>query len=71
MCKAFEETRNEGYQMGRAEGRAEGRTEGIIEQAITSAKRMLARGKMPLEEISEYTQLTLDKVKELAATMKA
>ena len=51
--------------------REEGREEGIIEQAITTAKHMLARGKMTIEEISEDTQLPLEKVKELAVALKA
>ena len=56
---------------GRAEGREEGRAEGIIEQAITTAKHMLADGQMTLQKISEYTQLSLDKLKELAVSLKA
>ena len=53
MCKAFEETRKEGE----------------MKHAIETAKRMLLRGKMTLEEIAEDAGLSLDKVKELAASL--
>lgn len=50
MCRAFEETRNEG----------------AMRRAISIAEKMIARGKYTLEEIAEDTQLPLEKVQELA-----
>ena len=50
MCRAFEETRKEGER----------------KHAIETAKRMLTRGKMSIEEIAEDAGLPLEKVQELA-----
>ena len=74
MCKAMEDYTNEllaeGRAEGREEGRAEGREEGIAEgkkyNAVGTAKRMLKSGKFTLEEIAEYSELTLAEVRELA-----
>ena len=55
MCRAFEETRMEGE----------------MRRAIETAKRMIARGKLTLEEIAEDTGLSLEKVQELAGTKTA
>ena len=52
---------------GRAEGRAEGRTEGKAEEKISIALNMLAKGKLSVEEVAEYSDLALEKVKELAS----
>lgn len=49
MCRAVEEL----YKEGRKEGRME------------TAKRMLAIGKLTLEEIAECASLSLDEVKRL------
>ena len=57
MCRAFEEK----YQKGRADGREEGQ--------IGTAQKMLAAGKLALEEIAEYTSLPLEKVKRMAAEL--
>ena len=46
MCRAFEETRMEGE----------------MRRAIETAKRMIARGILTLEEIAEDTGLSLEKV---------
>ena len=40
--------------------------EGAFENAIETAKKMLKRGKMTLEEISEDTELPLEKIEALA-----
>ena len=40
--------------------------EGKKEQAIENALKMIARGKLTLEEIAEDSGLTLEEVKELA-----
>lgn len=55
MCKAFEETRREGAYCAQ----------------IETAKRMIARGKMTLEEIAEDTALPLETVQELAGQKTA
>ena len=36
------------------------------EASIDTAKRMLAKGKLSVEEIAEYSSLPIEKVKELA-----
>ena len=55
MCKAFEETRREGE----------------LKRAVEDAKRMIAGGKLTLEEISEYADLPLETVQELAGKKTA
>lgn len=57
MCRAVEEL----YKEGRKEGRKEGHKEGRLE----TARKMLAAGKLTLEEIAEYSGLPLDEVKRL------
>ncbi|MBR6960936.1 MAG: hypothetical protein IKH76_10710, partial [Clostridiales bacterium] len=46
----------------RAEGREEGREEGVIDMA----RRMLAGGKLSVEEIAEYSSLPVERVRDLA-----
>jgi len=55
MCRAFEETRNEG----------------AMRQAIIIAERLIAKGQMTLDAISEITDLPLEKVQELASAKTA
>lgn len=55
MCKAMEDMRNEAAK----------------EQAIRVARKMLKAGKFSYEEIAEYSDLTVDEVKELAAKQSA
>ena len=50
MCRAFEETRNEAS----------------LRRAISIAEKMITKGKLSLEEVAEYTELSLEKVQELA-----
>ena len=54
MCKVFEDL---------AEKRAEERA---VEEKKASARRMIARGKLILEEIAEDVDLPLEELKELA-----
>ena len=51
MCKILEDMRNEAAR----------------EAAQKTAIRMIRAGKMPLEDIADYTELPLDTVKELAS----
>ena len=53
----------------RAEGRAEGRVEGSQCEKENIAVRMLSIGKLALEEIAEYSGLTLRRVKALKSKM--
>jgi len=47
------------------------RNEAVSEATIEYAKKMIARGKLTLEEIAEDLGLPLDKVKELAESETA
>lgn len=71
MCRIMEEIKAEGRAEGRAEGFAEGVAEGEnkgkTETAIKNAIRMLKGGKLSSDEISQYTELSVEKVEELAA----
>ena len=56
---------------GKSEGKAEGKAEGETQAALDTARRMLTKGKLSVEEIAEYSDLPLEKVKELADSMTA
>ena len=59
MCKAMEDMRNET------------RAEALKEKSISVARKMLKSGKFSYEEIAEYSDLTVDEVKELATKQPA
>lgn len=46
------------------------REEAIIAEREAIAFRLLKKGKLSLEEISEYTELTMEQVQELANRLK-
>ena len=50
----------------REEARNEGRNEGRNENACEIALKLIGSGKLSLEEISEYSGLPIEKVRELA-----
>ena len=56
----------EGLAKGLAKGKAEGMAEGIAKTQLKVAEQMLKLGKLNLTEISTYTMLSIDKIKELA-----
>ena len=62
---AREEGRAMGLAEGRQEGRAEGRQEGSTKKAKKIAQKMLKANK-PLEEIMEFTELSMDELVKLA-----
>lgn len=64
MCAFSEELLAEGRVEGRAEGRVEGRAEGEAESALG-----MLRDDMPVKLIMKYTQLSLEKIQELAASI--
>ena len=74
MCEAIRDMRNdaiaEGKKEGLIEGKIEGKKEGLIEgkrsSSIAIAKRMLSHGRMTLEDIAEYTDLSIEEVRSLA-----
>ena len=55
MCDTWEEIRNEGK----------------IEASIEHATAMLKSGKLSMEEIAEFTGLSIEKVRELAGNKSA
>ncbi len=65
MCRTLETYGEE----QRLEGRLEGILEARHECKIEIAKRMIARGKLSLEEIAEATELSLEQVKEIALSI--
>lgn len=66
MCRLLEEMRNETAEKAKAEGKAEGRAEGKAEERVSTALKMLARGRDSIEEIAEMTGLSLEEVQKLA-----
>ena len=71
MCKLLEEMRNETAVKAKAEGKAEGRSEGNHEKAVSTALKMLARGRDSIEEIAEMTDLPLEEVQKLSKRQTA
>lgn len=72
MCQIMEEVKNESFAEGREEGREEGiaqERERVRESSIKKARKMIQDGKLSLEEVSQYTDLSLQEVQELAATV--
>ena len=61
MCKAVEEL----VERGKIEAKAEGKRETML----AMAKRLLANGKLMLNEIAECSGLSLAQVKKLQASM--
>jgi len=61
--KKLAEEYNDGYNKGI--------NQGINEKAVKTAINMISKGKLSLEDIAEYSELPLDKVKELAASLSA
>ena len=55
MCKIMEDMRNEAAQNAE------------LNKAKKMAIRMIRAGKMSLEDIADYTELSLDTIKELAS----
>lgn len=66
MCRLLEEMRNETAEKAKAEAKAEGRAEGKAEERVSTALKMLARGRDSIEEIAEMTGLSLEEVQKLA-----
>ena len=69
-AQGLAEGRAEGLTEGRAEGRAKGLAEGAKQNAIETAKKMIIK-KYPADDISEITDLPLEKVLELQKTIDA
>ena len=63
MCKLLEEMRNETAVKAKAEGNHE--------KAVSTALKMLARGRDSIEEIAEMTDLPLEEVRELSKRQTA
>lgn len=66
MCKLLEEMRNEAAEKAALKAKAEGKAEGNHEKAVSTALKMLARGRDSIEEIAEMTDLPLEEVRELS-----
>ncbi len=68
MCKIMEEVKAEGFEEGREEER-----ELAIARALANARQkavgMLKDGVLSIEKICEYTDLSLEEVKALAAAL--
>ncbi len=67
MCIAITEMRKDCLDEGRAEGRAEGE----MKHAIDTAIKIIAGGKLTMEEIAEYSGFPLAKVRELSGNQSA
>jgi len=67
MCKLLEEMRNETA----VKAKAEGKSEGNHEKAVSTALKMLARGRDSIEEIAEMTDLPLEEVQKLSKRQTA
>ena len=63
MCKAWEDQKNEGRELGREEGRELGREEGRIRQAKVTALKLQKKG-YSIEDIAECVDFDEETVKE-------
>lgn len=61
MCRIMEEVKLEGIAKGIAQERAR-----VKEAAEQKAVRMLRDGKLPLNEIADYTDFSLEEIRQLA-----
>ncbi len=70
MCDKVEkygdEREKKGRLEGRLKGRQEGKEEGKYKESIEIAWKIIASGKLTLEDIAACTGLPLSKIKELA-----
>ena len=64
MLSVLEKVEARGIQLGRSEGIQLGRSEGIQLGRNEAARRMLVRG-VPLDQIADFTGLSLDEVRAL------
>ena len=73
LQRVKKETEERGRKKWRAEGKEEGRTEGIAigekNNALHSARTMLADGVLPLSKVAEYSGLPLNEVESLRNSM--
>ncbi len=68
MCQAVKEMCDDARAEGRTEGRAEGRNIGHQEHALLMAQRMLKDSRFSLEDISNFSGLSLEDVRKLQNT---
>ena len=69
LSEGREQGLSEGREQGLSEGRELGQAEGELKRAREIAAKMLAKNK-PVEEIVEFTELTKERVEELASQIK-
>lgn len=69
LDKAIEISKEEARAKGRAEGRAEGKAEGKAEEIKELIKKSLRKGRT-LEEISDFLDIEIEKVTEIAKSIK-
>ncbi len=62
------DVRLEGIRIGEKRGEKRGKKQGINEAKIASARNML-EDNLPIEKISQYTGLPLEKIEELATDL--
>ena len=62
--------RQECFDSGKQEGYEQGVEQGIEQGKLEDARNMLARKQLSLEDISEYTGLSMEKVHELAEQLQ-
>ena len=63
LCDSFKQ---EGYEQGVEDGVIKG----VEQEKLDAARNMLARKQLSLEDISEYTGLSMEKVRELAEQLQ-
>lgn len=71
MCQIWEEIKEEGRKDGIILGKKQGILLGKKQQAIETAQYMLKKGLLEIEEIAEYSKLSIDEIKQLKAEMQS
>ena len=68
--RLWKEKHEEGRAEGIAEGEARGEAKGEIKGRLAAVLKMLKKGLLPLEDIAEYGDMSLDEVRKLQAQMQ-
>ena len=64
--EAKEEGIAQGLAQGKEEGIAQGKEQGAMSKTISFVRKAVTAGKLSLEEIAEYCELPIKRVKEIA-----
>lgn len=71
LAKGFEKGLEQGLEKGLEQGLQQGQTEGKDEAQAAAIIKALKHGKLTLEEIAEYNDVPIEKVREIQSQLNA